>query len=351
MRKRDIVKEYIREKINKEEYKPGQKIMSEPLLAEYLNISRSTVREALKELAFEGVIDKEKGNGTFIKDNSDVLSKKEFILIVSSSDSTEGYIRDNYRYLLNNIKEAVLERGYKPICFINNDLVNLQESMTEILNKTAGIITFIAKKEDVNFIKTLKNIPVCDTMRTVSGVFPSVIIDYYSAYREFVRLMDKYEPKNSLVFSINHYNENYSALKNYFVAFPFEGEKVIFSDYDFHSVDFFTREDLGLGQIREVLDNLKEVPDSVVFIDDYLFRMTYPLFDEYNHIFSKTKIITQANDKLMPDDKYKICRIVFDFREIAAQTADLLVGQINKEFLRQPNIFIKPQVRDEKNLL
>lgn len=47
----DKVLEKIQEKIFSGEWKPGQKIMSETKLAEDLNVSRVSVREAIEKLA------------------------------------------------------------------------------------------------------------------------------------------------------------------------------------------------------------------------------------------------------------------------------------------------------------
>ncbi|MBQ0106227.1 MAG: GntR family transcriptional regulator, partial [Armatimonadetes bacterium] len=50
MNKKEKVLNFIEENIKSGKYKPGTRIMSEPMLSEYLKISRYTVREALKDL-------------------------------------------------------------------------------------------------------------------------------------------------------------------------------------------------------------------------------------------------------------------------------------------------------------
>jgi len=58
-------------KINLEnhELKPGDRIPNEAELSEMFNVSRGSIREAMKILSALGVIDIQRGNGTFIKDN------------------------------------------------------------------------------------------------------------------------------------------------------------------------------------------------------------------------------------------------------------------------------------------
>ena len=58
--------ETLKEKINQGELKPGDQIPSEPELCEIYGISRTVVRQALKEMEFESLIYRRKGKGTFI---------------------------------------------------------------------------------------------------------------------------------------------------------------------------------------------------------------------------------------------------------------------------------------------
>jgi len=60
------LKEIIREKIEIGELKIGEKITSENKLSEIYQISRMTVRQAIKELVGEGLLYRDKGRGTFV---------------------------------------------------------------------------------------------------------------------------------------------------------------------------------------------------------------------------------------------------------------------------------------------
>ncbi|NOX60566.1 MAG: GntR family transcriptional regulator [Chloroflexi bacterium] len=60
------LKELLREKIAAGEWKPGDMIPSERELSEQYNISRMTARQALRELATEGLLRREQGRGTFV---------------------------------------------------------------------------------------------------------------------------------------------------------------------------------------------------------------------------------------------------------------------------------------------
>ena len=55
MTKKQIVIDYIFNKINKGTWKPGRRILSEEDIAKYTNVSRNTVREATINLTSQGI--------------------------------------------------------------------------------------------------------------------------------------------------------------------------------------------------------------------------------------------------------------------------------------------------------
>ena len=56
----------IKEKIKEGDYKSGEKVPSEAELQKELSISRTTARNALKELVNEGILETHQGKGTFV---------------------------------------------------------------------------------------------------------------------------------------------------------------------------------------------------------------------------------------------------------------------------------------------
>lgn len=66
----DSVASQIKEAIFKEEkYKPGEQLPVEKKLAEELNVSRTALREGIKILEFEGILEIRRGVGTFVPDD------------------------------------------------------------------------------------------------------------------------------------------------------------------------------------------------------------------------------------------------------------------------------------------
>lgn len=62
------VKEALKADIEKEVYKNGEKIPTEPELEKIYGASRITIRRAVAELCQEGVLNKQQGSGTFVSE-------------------------------------------------------------------------------------------------------------------------------------------------------------------------------------------------------------------------------------------------------------------------------------------
>lgn len=65
----EVIMEEIKDIVKKGELKSGEKLPSERELADKLEVSRTSVREALKALTILGLIESKHGEGNFIKSN------------------------------------------------------------------------------------------------------------------------------------------------------------------------------------------------------------------------------------------------------------------------------------------
>lgn len=77
------LKEYIKQQIQDGVWQPGEKIPTEAELCETYNISRTPVRQALKELVFEGLLTRTAGRGTFVAPQTDTPSSITLNVVVS----------------------------------------------------------------------------------------------------------------------------------------------------------------------------------------------------------------------------------------------------------------------------
>lgn len=62
-----IVEDYIKNQINEGKLKPGDQLDTEVQLAEQFNVSRLTINKAISRLAFDGLIERIPGKGSFVK--------------------------------------------------------------------------------------------------------------------------------------------------------------------------------------------------------------------------------------------------------------------------------------------
>ena len=62
----DLIIEYIIDKIEKKELKPGDRLMNERTFSEELGVSRIPLREAISALAILGILEARPGSGTYV---------------------------------------------------------------------------------------------------------------------------------------------------------------------------------------------------------------------------------------------------------------------------------------------
>jgi GntR family transcriptional repressor for pyruvate dehydrogenase complex len=84
--------EQIKEMLLSGNLNKGDKLPSERQLAETLQVSRSSVREALKELEMMGLIEVKQGEGNFIKENFEDILFEPFSTIFLIKESNEKEI-------------------------------------------------------------------------------------------------------------------------------------------------------------------------------------------------------------------------------------------------------------------
>ncbi len=110
--------EILRGKVKLKEWKVGDQLPGEQDFCEQYHISRTVVRQALRELEFEGVVTRKKGKGTF----------------VSPPKINEGLVAK-----LTGFYQDMLERGRKPATkILHQQIVPAGESIAQYLNIEPG---------------------------------------------------------------------------------------------------------------------------------------------------------------------------------------------------------------------
>lgn len=108
-RRYEIVKKYVRDQISAGKYADGR-IESEGKLVEVLRVSRSTVREGLSELEYEGVIDIIHGKGTFVRPAPPAIGTVSYVF---SRVESESYDNPYYGGVFAGVEEEAKRIGAK----------------------------------------------------------------------------------------------------------------------------------------------------------------------------------------------------------------------------------------------
>ncbi|MGB4438130.1 MAG: GntR family transcriptional regulator, partial [Sedimentibacter sp.] len=87
----DIVVKTIKRLLITKKLVPGDKLPSETELSQMLNVSRGSIREAMKTLSAYGIVKIKRGDGTYIADTTDgiLFDPLLFRLIISQGDVNE----------------------------------------------------------------------------------------------------------------------------------------------------------------------------------------------------------------------------------------------------------------------
>lgn len=120
--------EQIKEMISNGSLKKGEKLISERQMAESLQISRTSVREAIKELEIMGLIESKQGEGNYIKNNFEDILFEPFSTMFLLKESNPQEILE-----LRNI----IEKGTVVLAAERITTKELQE-IKELLNTVKG---------------------------------------------------------------------------------------------------------------------------------------------------------------------------------------------------------------------
>ena len=316
MTKKEKLIKYIKDNIKSGKYKPGDKILSEPMFSEYFGISRTTVRDALEVLLKEGLVEKRVGNGTFIKDQA-----IKYIIIAITEFDFFNQAGKFFSIFIKRMKEEISNMGYKAvITLLDTNGKEDTDIFQHITQKPEDVIGLINIANDKTY-STLeeRNIPIIQIIKETSP-YPFIKFDLFDYLATTKKLLDKYKLKNIQVYTY--------PIKSYFPI------------YQITLKDFFGKNIIEIPQektnkdlvkiIERHIINIKTPPDAIVFLDNTLYSTCQTLFPTYN-IFKNTKIITHSNnDELFPEN-YDICRLTYNVEDYISTTTQLLKDLLSKK--------------------
>lgn len=128
----EMVMEQIKEIVKKGELKSGDKLPSERELSEKLEVSRASIREALKVLQILGLIETKHGDGNFINNNfeNSLLEPLSIVFLLLGSKSSDVL---EFRKILEPVTAALAAKN-----ITTEQIIELKE-IAEQLNNTSDV--------------------------------------------------------------------------------------------------------------------------------------------------------------------------------------------------------------------
>lgn len=184
----EIVMEQIKDIVKKGEVKSGEKLPSERELGEKLEVSRASIREALKSLQILGLIESKHGEGNFINKNfeNSLLEPLSIVFLLLGSKS-EDVLE------LRKIIEPQIA-ALAAINITNEQLTELKEIMNE-LNSTmdAEISASLDKKFHYKIAQASGNNLISTIMFSISSLIEKYIENskVHTLNKELVKIQHK----------------------------------------------------------------------------------------------------------------------------------------------------------------
>ena len=166
----EAIMDQIKEAVKNGELKRGDKLPSERELSEKLEVSRASVREALKALEMLGLIESRHGEGNFIKTNfEDSLLEPLSIIFLLMGSKNEEIIQ-----LRKIIEPEAAAMAAKNIT--EDELAEIYELMDEMENTTdRKVCVDLDKKFHYKIVKASGNNLISSIMFSVSSLIEKYI--------------------------------------------------------------------------------------------------------------------------------------------------------------------------------
>jgi len=125
----DQVFDQIRELIYRGTLKPGEKLMTERELARAMNVSRTTIRDAIQRLVAMGLIVQRQGQGTFVKSFDDRLENPLSKVIEAQNISLEDLLEVRIGLECNAVSLAALRADESDIIAMTQSIEEMQTAV------------------------------------------------------------------------------------------------------------------------------------------------------------------------------------------------------------------------------
>lgn len=340
MTKKELIENYVLDNINNGVWKEGKRILSEADISEKLKCSRNTVREALINLENKGVVERKHGSGTYVKNKKE--SKYIVLLMYNYYRNEELFYV--YQRLAGILQDMITEKGYKIIFYVETVGTSFFDCMKIEPKK---IVCFICINRIYHIYDTVKNkIPVISAFGINQNFCYNVNINATQMFSIFENLINKYEFENPIIFIHEPAHNNFESQNVFLYGLYY----VISQKYRTVRISEEASFQERRNKVKEILDNIHNETDCIVFSDDTFFKSVIPYIPEFIEKHPDIKIITHTNkpDNMMND--FSVCKVSLDLNVFAKKILDLAEKLINKDYISNVNIFCSLTVENENYL-
>lgn len=218
------VKKEIEEMIKNKIFKEGDKLPSEPAFAKQLNVSRSTLREAIKLLQRQGILISRNGDGTYVKKNTGIIN--DCMNILQSTETmikNSGYIVSQYNldiYKRNMTEEwkqklrcsekaVIIERirGHENKYFAYTFNIIPEDIAGDIFEEgiTGSLLSLLKKKKNIKISYSLSEICIPD----MSEIFDVKAVNKLGEKTLLLKQLHFDKNDEPVFYSYDYMNNNY----------------------------------------------------------------------------------------------------------------------------------------------
>lgn len=328
---------------------PGDQIDAETKLAERFGVSVLTMREALRSLAQEGIIERRHGSGTYVSDHT----KHQHVAILAGFDISQPRVSYYYLRMLSQLRWFFEQQGYRTKFYVRKLVPgesprgepNYPELVEDIeQNKIYGVVV-IAGVPHPKWIAPLrkKRIPIVGSPNN----FPfGVGIDYPELARqgtEFLLQQGRYRiaflswegfknEKGKREFLPSMYDRFEATMKKH--GAPIH-ERWVQRDLHPHLTG------AGWEEFREIWHAHEEKPDGLLVSDDILFSDVVVAIMELGiRVPDQLLVVTHAVKGSGILHPFPTIRLECDTDIVAENMGRMLVKLMRKEPVPQPKLYL-----------
>jgi len=341
------ISQWIITSINNGHFKPGDKLPSEHALAEQFDTSRQTVRHATEELVQRGLLERQRGSGTYVCGTAfqEGYAPKRIGVITTYLDD---YI---FPGIIRGIEDVLTAQGYNiSLGITHNRHTDETACLQRILDdNVCGLIVEGTKSSFPS-----PNLPLFEELR--SRGTPMVFLNGY--YREFSQSGVFQDDVSAARILTDHLLEN--GHRKFAAIFKaddlqglkrFQGMSLALTDagipVDDQRILWFTTEDipdLFSGEMDPFV--LKRLGDATALLcyNDQIAAAVSELFKR-NDIFvpDDISLVSFDNSPLAADMAYGFTSAIYPSAEIGSTAAKLLLRCIRDNTLRE-HVRLKPDI-------